>query len=534
MQGGATAVVVYANRAAALTKLGRFEAALADADAVVSARPDWVKAHFRRGAALFGLRRLSEAVGAYDAGLALEPQNESLLLGRSLAQATLGQADAAALPDSSPLERALARLACAPVAAPLPVLLLSGFLGAGKTTLLQRLLSNSDGLRIAALVNDMADVNVDAQLVQRAGTSAGLVALTNGCICCTLRDDLLEEVSKLAAAGAFDYLVIESTGVSEPMPVAATFTAVGRAGGSLAQYAPLDSLLTVVDASRIADELASEELLAERGFATHGEDVRAIASLVASQIECSDTLVLNKCDLVDADALERVKAKLRALNPRARLLSAVRCQLSVPELLHTRRFDAAAAAAGDVAGWAEERAAAAQGRPAAGHAPEQEACGISSCSLCEARPFHPQRLWAALVERRAAATLLRSKGLFWLASRPGVAWSWSTVGAAAEFGPMAQWRADALPRHLWPQNDHAWHHTWGDRQQRLVFIGKGAAPHNVLQELRACLLTDAEMKAGEAAWEVGFEAVHLATWGTRESAAQLEEAHVHTEECAHS
>jgi G3E family GTPase len=573
-------VVLFSNRAAALTKLGRFEAALADADAAVASRPDWPKAHFRRGAALFGARRFADAVAAYEAGLTLEPGNASLAQGRDLALATMAQAAAAAAPDrrarlpapsaravrvltaprrcarSSPLERALARLAAAPPAAPLPVLVLSGFLGAGKTTLLRRVLANAEGLRVAVLVNDMAEarasaahhasrgllaltrlprscaqINIDSQLLAGGPGGAGgvaadsLVSLANGCICCTLRDDLLEEVSKLAAQGRFDYLLIESTGISEPLPVAATFTALGRGGGSLAQYAPLDSLLTVVDASRFTADWACADLLAARGAAAHGADGRAVAALLAQQVECADTILINKCDLVEPPALEALHAALRALNPRARLLRSVRGDVPVRSLLHTGRFDAAAQEAAaspqDAAAWAEERAAAAAGRPAAGHAPESETYGIGSVSLVAPRPFHPQRLWDAAIARQDSPlrALLRSKGFFWLASRSGVAWSWSTAGGSAEYGPAAQWRADALPRDLWPPPSADWDAVWGDRRQQLVLIGQGGAPEAAAAALRAALLTDDEMAAGEEAWEASYAAAHAATWGTKELTA---------------
>ena len=377
------------------------------------------------------------------------------------------------------------------------------------------------------------------------------MSLSNGCICCTLRDDLLEQVSLLAARGCFDYLVVESTGISDPQPVAATFTALGSGGGALAQYAPLDSLLTVVDASRVAADLASDELLLSRGQAAHAADGRAVAALLAAQVECADTLVLNKCDLVTEAQLVEAEATLRALNPTARLLRAVRAELPVRELLHTGRFDAAAAAAvgGDGgASWREEQAAAAAGRPAAGHASESERLGIGSVTLRDVRPFHPARLWHAVAEQQVTGTLLRSKGFFWLASRPGIAWSWSTAGpaaAAAAFGPAAQWRADALPLHLWPAPGGGWDAQWGDRAQQLVLIGTPAATHAAAEALRAALLTDDELALGEAGWEAAFAAAHAATWGTKEMSAEEaaaaaalacggDAAHVHSAECGHA
>jgi len=422
------------------------------------------------------------------------------------------------------------------------VLVLSGFLGAGKTTLLRRILANAEGLRVAVVVNDMAELDIDAQLVAGLGRvgDGGLVSLSNGCICCTLRDDLLAEVARLACAGRFDYLLVESTGISDPLPVAATFTAVGRGGGSLARYAPLDSLLTVVDASGLLGALGSGDTLQARGLGAEEGDERAVAQLVAAQVECADTIVLNKCDLATADEAARAEAAVRALNPRARVLRATRCELPVAQLLHTRRFDAAAAAEAGGGAWAEEAAAAAEGREAAGHAPESQALGIVSESLRARQPFHPQRLWSLLFEDPSPlAPLLRSKGFFWLVSRPGVAWSWSAVGAspaARAAQPAAQWRCDSLPRCHWPLGEEGWDELWGDRRQQLVLIGAPSAVREAVAALEDCLLDAGEVAAAgeEEGWEAVFAEAHARTWGALEGGGEgeEEEEHVHDGSCS--
>lgn len=231
-------------------------------------------------------------------------------------------------------------------------------------------------------------------------------------------------------------------------------------------------------------------------------------------------VLVNKCDLVSPQEAARVEAVLRALNPHARVLRTVRCDIPLDQLLHSRRFDAAAAEAASSAqpdSWATERAAAANGVPAEGHTPESESCGISSVTCAAVRPFHPQRLWDCVMRDAAPRRLLRSKGFMWLASQPGLAWGWSTSGAStAEFQPAGQWRADAMPKELWPQEERSeeWDPVWGDRRQQLVLIGLQDAPQAVLQLLHSCLLTDEEMAAGEEGWEAAYESIHAATWDT--------------------
>lgn len=383
----------------------------------------------------------------------------------------------------------------------LPVTVLSGFLGAGKTTVLSHVLNNRQGKKVAVIVNDMSEINIDASTLKNEvslnHSEEKLVEMSNGCICCTLREDLLIEVNKLAATGKFDYLLIESTGISEPLPVAETFTFADEDGVTLSDVANLDTMVTVVDAVNFLKDYDQAKYLQDTAEHLGEEDERSVADLLIDQVEFADVILISKTDLVDDASIARLTAILSTLNTQARILAIRDGQIDVNEILGTGLFDFEKAE--KAPGWLKEL----RGE----HIPETQEYGISSFSYSARRPFHPEKFYQFLHNTDGVGKLLRSKGYFWLASRPEFAGQWSQAGGIARYGFAGLfWKA--VPPEQWPTDqeslqsiEHLWQEPFGDMRQELVFIGQDLDKELVTQKLNACLLDDNELIQGKKYWQ---------------------------------
>jgi G3E family GTPase len=409
---------------------------------------------------------------------------------------------------------------------PIPVTVLSGFLGAGKTTVLNHVLANREGLRVAVIVNDMSQVNIDAQLIRNGDaalsrTDEKLIEMTNGCICCTLRADLLKEVAALAQEERFDYVLIESTGISEPLPVAETFAFADETGQSLAESARLDTMVTVVDAYNFLRDVKAGEDLKDRELQANTNDERTITDLLVDQVEFANVLLLNKIDLISSSDLERLDAILHQMNPMAHILRIEQGRVPVNAILHTGLFHLEEAA--NSPEWLKELPGE--------HVPETEEYGIGTFLYTARLPFHPQRLMDILGQDFCPG-VIRSKGYVWLSSRHNYASLWSQAGPVINIGYAGTWWA-TVPKYEWPDDSAVRQEIealtepeYGDRRQELVFIGIDMDRHHICSQLDAALLTDEEMALGSEQWQ-SFPNPFAAMDQAWEASQQHQHVHTH-------